>query len=334
MNSSGSARNGIEIPGVLQQPLMGEDDDGELEVVAKLVLDLTVYLEEPSPEEFKDLVSLYEKICPPDRMKKYVTDELCGLWGSVRRPRLTISGRAAKASGQPHPYFAPVLQRIRDGREFQCGFWDGQEIEQRDGSWAFSVVRKSGPEGLVSAMRVLLPLHEDFGILVKLARDVAERVRFLSGHGGLAFVYDPWRIYQAFDRIYPLAKRYWGIDVEHLNSTLPLMRSGIKGPGWITLLGQHFLEKPEVSRGLASLVGDPDIRLNAGAFGEVLVLGAAPVVGDVNQASTRLDAYERLARALESVLVAEHPDFPGRRFFENGDSYGWVCRFREPAGWR
>src|SRR5262249_15228426 len=121
----------LNLPRVLSTPVRIKG-----RVVSKVMLDLTVYLSGPEEDELNYLIDLYQQICPVDRWVKYKISDL-QFWCRFDEPILTSSGRAAAANRLPRPYLAPVLRRIREGRAFEIGYWDGKRIEDPTGSWSF-----------------------------------------------------------------------------------------------------------------------------------------------------------------------------------------------------
>jgi hypothetical protein len=309
--------------------------DGQ--VALKVALDLTIYLVGPSEDEFERLTDIYERLCLPDRRLKYTIGEL-DYWPDIAYPDLTDSGREAAAAGIRRPFFAPVRLRLRHGRSFEAGIWDGRSIKDVDGSWNFRCCgQRLSKTGLHSYVRIVIPWQADPRILLLAARAIADTAAFYSGHGGLAFAYDPWVKEGAFDQVYALARRFWGVDVEDMSETLPLMKDGIKGVNWITLLGPRLESKgsaEQIEAGLDNLVGEPNLSIERRAHGTLLFAGPEPVVGDQHRSDRNLAPYYAIARALSPLIIADHPDFPGERFAENGNTVGWIRRFITPSGWR
>ncbi|MGF9759339.1 type VI immunity family protein [Microvirga sp. 0TCS3.31] len=298
------------------------------------MLDLTVYLDGPEEREFEYLIDLYEAICPPDRLLKFKIAEL-PIWSRIANPMLTMRGRAAAKVGIRRPYFEPSRERIRQGRAFEAQYWDGLEIEEPDGSWNYNCQRTHlRSRGLFAFARILAPLHTDPNILRTAALAIAEHVPLYSGHGGLVFVYEPSLLEDAFEAIYARARRFWGVDIEHMNGTLPLTKMGIKGVNWITLVGRKFASTVEVSAALTNLAEVQAVTVAQRKNATVFIAGSHPMPGDQHRPDRSLDPYYAIAQALKPLFLYEHPDFPGERFVNNGNTVGWIRRFIDPAGWR
>lgn len=300
----------------------------------KVMLDLTLYLMEPTELEFEYLINLYEALCPRDRLLKFKIAEI-PIWSSIASPMLTRHARAAARAGVRRPYFEPARERIRQNRAFEAQYWDGWDIDEPDGSWSFNCQRAHLRSGeLFTFARILVPLQADPDILRIAALDVAEHVPLYSGHGGLVFVYEPSLLEDAFDEIYVRARRFWGVDIECMNCTLWLTKRGIKGANWLTLVGQKWAASLEIPVALADLAKAGEVTTVHRRHATVLVAGPHPVPGDQHRPDRSLHPYEAIANALKPLFLDEHPDFPGERFVTNGNTVGWIRRFIDPAGWR
>ena len=313
------------IPPNLRKPLQG--DQGP--VVARVVLNLTVYLRDVSEEDLLRLLDIYHQFCPDDRRVLYTIAEWHG-WAPVNSPRVTNSVTAAFASRSRRPALAPVIRRIREGRGLELRFWDGHEIENEAGSWSFACqkVLRRGREPFCP-ITFSLPLLEDPTLLLKLAHDVAAVIPFISGHGGLAFTYHPYYKIDAFKIIYALARRFWGIDVEDLNASVRSTGEFVKTISWLTLLGRNSFAV--AISGIDDLTEDGTITLHDLRHGIVVGIGPAPDPLDINRPIT--DAYFRLGRRLEPVLPTQHPAFEGVRFGTDASTVRWMRRFAEPDAW-
>ncbi|WP_244846699.1 type VI immunity family protein [Mesorhizobium sp. L-8-3] len=298
------------------------------------MLDLTIYLQGPTEEEFEFLLDLYEAACPTDRLIKFKIAEL-PIWSYIAAPRLTMQGRSAATARIRRPYFEPSRERIRQGRAFEAQYWDGLEIDEPSGSWSLNCQRAHWrSEGLFAFARVLVPLETDPDLLVRMALAVADNVALHSGHGGLVFVYEPNFLEDAFDAIYARARRFWGVDIEHMNGTLRLIRKGIKAVNWITIVGREFRSAPGVREILVRLADTPAVTVAHRTHASVFIAGPRPVPGDQHRPDSSLDPYYAIANALGPLFLDHHPDFPGDRFLTNGNTVGWIRRFIDPTAWR
>jgi hypothetical protein len=317
-------RLSIQLPKDLAQPLTLSG-----RVAAKVMLDLTLYLQGPSVQELDFLVDWFARMAPAGRIAKYKIAEH-PYWVPLSKPVLTASGRAAAQAGRSLPYLEPARNRVREGRAFEVGFWDGRSIDDVDGSWSFNCTRVHlRSRGLFSFVRILVPLQTDPAVLMRAACILADNVEFISGHGGLVFTYDPRLKIDAMDHIYARARRFWGIDVEDLNVTLPLTRQAIKGVGWLTLLGKQFVTPALAER----LQGLSDVVCQQHRQGFVCIAGTEPTPCDRHRPDSGVDPLFTLARALAPMYLDAHPDFTGERFIQHGNTLGWIRRFIEPGGW-
>jgi Type VI immunity for VRR-NUC len=312
------------LPQLLAKPI---EQDGE--VIAQVVLDLTVYLPHIDIAQLAYLVGWYKRICPPSSWVRYAIRETLG-WDDVRQPNLTKQGDAAAIAGEPMPFLAPVRTRIQAGRPFDLLFWDGRETD----TYTFSLRQiRSDKRELHSFVRVGVPPATDPLVLIEAARDLANHIAFLSGHAGYSFGYKPRKAFDAFTKIYPIARRYWGIDVEDLDGTLPRMKDAIKGVNWLTLIGTGFLETDPVKQALLVSQAHQLVTVENHANGIIFRVGDSPIVGDRHRPGPDLDALMALGAALGPLIVRDHPSFSGDGFIDHGNTDGWFHRFDDPAGW-
>lgn len=297
--------------------------------LVKVMQDLTVYLVEPSEAELDMLLDLYDLICPAGRKVMYFIPELLH-WTPLSSPILTASGRVASAEGVRRPYLEPARRRIREGRAFDVQIWDNRPISAAEGSWSLNLRRIHLKErGMFAFARFLVPLNTDPRILQQAAAQIAGHVRLNSGHGGLTFAYDPLRKETAFDYIYAYSRRFWGIDVEDLNATLPLMADAIKGVNWLTLVGTSL----DPDRRAVAEIESANVTVTECEHATLVIAGPEPVAGDQNRPNLSLAPYEQVAHALGDLFPSEHPDFSGERFRDNANTLNWVRRFLEPEDW-
>ncbi|MCA0012060.1 DUF3396 domain-containing protein [Mesorhizobium sp. B292B1B] len=255
-------------------------------------------------------------------------------WRRTDQPETTASVKVALAGGRWLPYLEPARKRIREGRGFELRLWDGRGIEDPAGSYSLSLYGVHFRDrGVMSCARFLFPVGFDVERMIEASRDIAARVRFKSGHGGLTFAYNPTYKAVAFEEIYYRARRFWCIDVEDLEATLAARSRGLKTVSWITMLGSALDLHPELSQRLKEYSLKSRLELTDHPNGSVAVIGTEPVVGDVNRPGNIPDEYFQASRILEPALIQDHPDFY-TDFFSDPNTMKWIRRFVDPAGWR
>lgn len=255
-------------------------------------------------------------------------------WRSTDQPETTASVKVALAEGRWLPYLEPARRRIREGRGFELRLWDGRGIEDPAGSYSLSLYGVHFRDrGVMSCARFLFPVGFDVERMVEASRDIAARVRFKSGHGGLTFAYNPTYKAVAFEEIYYRARRFWGIDVEDLEATLAARSPGLKTVSWITMLGSALDLHPQLSQRLKEYSLKSRLELTDHPYGSVVVIGSQPVVGDVNRPGSIPEEYFQTSRILEPAFIQDHPDFY-TDFFADPNTMNWIRRFIDPAGWR
>jgi hypothetical protein len=136
----------------------------------------------------------------------------------------------------------------------------------------------------------------------------------------------------AFNQICAWARRYWGFDVEHLNSTIRLMQAGIKAVSWLTLVGDTFLSRLGGSDTVDRL-NRSGISATRGHHGFTVTAGPVPDILDQNRPSQRISSYSQIATVLSPVFLPEFPGLPGRFMLESNSSK-WFRRFLDSDGWR
>ena len=90
----------------------------------------------------------------------------------------------------------------------------------------------------------------------KLAEHLMNEFDFLSGYGGYFLQGRPKSKYSALssDRLFALAHRYWGVEIEDIEATAEQMKVGYKCVNWLTLLGEPFRSRFGAASEQATLV--------------------------------------------------------------------------------
>jgi len=158
----------------------------------------------------------------------------------------------------------------------------------------------------------------------ELALKLASLLPFCSGHAGLAFNGE-LDVVGMMAKVREVCFRYPGLDLIELMHVSWEIGTRVRGPAWLTFLGQPAL---------AGLGGVPALQEQLRAPGTtvealpgdsaVITLGTWPEAGDILQGDT-LPAYRELARVLEPWLFREqHPYSLG---LSADDLLRWERRF-------
>ncbi|WNG46483.1 DUF3396 domain-containing protein [Archangium minus] len=152
-----------------------------------------------------------------------------------------------------------------------------------------------------------------------MALELAAPLPFCSGHAGLAF-----NRLGTPPELQHLRFRYPGMDVPNLMRLSWNIGTRVKGPSWLTFLGQPVLGELGGTAGLRSRLSSPDITVQE-MEGEraVVTLGEWPEAGDTEQ-GRYLPLYRELARVLEPWLYQEPPS---RDSIAAEEMHRWERRF-------
>ncbi|QRN98202.1 DUF3396 domain-containing protein [Archangium violaceum] len=156
-----------------------------------------------------------------------------------------------------------------------------------------------------------------------LALELAAPLPFCSGNGGLAFL-GPNDVVGVTKEIQDRCFRYPGMDIPDVASYSYNIGTRVRGPSWLTFLGQPVLGELGGADALRARLRSPGTTVQE-LDGErvVVTLGEWPDAGDTEQGRT-LPAYRELARVLEPWFY-EGPMYENR--FRPEDRRRWERRF-------
>ncbi|KFA92848.1 DUF3396 domain-containing protein [Archangium violaceum] len=162
--------------------------------------------------------------------------------------------------------------------------------------------------GAVSALSFWLPTEylEEHGPerVRALAVELASPLPFCTGNAGLSFNYDSNPAHMSGDTP-KLRFRYPGMDVPDTSWVSLHIGTQVRGPSWLTFLGQPVLGELGGASGLRARLRHPETTVQE-MEGEraVVSLGPWPEAGDTEQGNV-LPAYRELAHVLEPWLYHE-----------------------------
>jgi len=282
--------------------------------LCRISLDATFYLRSaPTSADVRAAWGVYRSICPREHLR----------WAKNTKMHLWDEEVDLSREDSLEPYLVDQDRRLDHGVMVRS---------DQDG-WVF-IIRGVFPEDVgaehcASVCRVLYPLDTDPEKVFCMTRRLADCLDFVSGHAGFSTVYDSFRKVSAFDQIYIWAKQFYGLDVEDLNQTLPLVLDAIKGANWLTMIGQELWERQAVSAKEGSF--SQDISIHRQLKGTVIRAGDRPVMGDRNQREFPA-AYAEVENSLWPLKLEYHPEFAGR-FEQEHNTMEWFQRLKEPWAW-
>jgi len=223
--------------------------------------------------------------------------------------------RYADSEGAWHPLDASGWERVRD--ELRADDWAvvrlrGDSPEEQ--AFAFEYHGKDLSDaamdepGAVTALGFWLPTEflESQGPqrVRELAFELARPLPFCFGHTGLSFngELDLAGVEHEIDiRRF----RHPGFDIVDLGGLSWKLGAQVRGPSWLTFLGQPVLDQLGGATGLRSRLGGESIIVDAlDDQRAVVTLGHWPEAGDIERGHS-LPAYRALARVLEPWTYRE-----------------------------
>ena len=215
----------------------------------------------------------------------------------------------------------PTSTLIRLEDSLVCQYRYGFDYHGHEGNDSTRV--RGIPKG--SAVSFWLPTEylEEHGPgrVRELAMEIASQLPFCSGHAGLSFNGETSPLIRS-EEAQALCFRYPGVDCADVDRLSWTIGPRIRGPSWLTFLGQPLLGEMGGAEALRSRLTSPDTRVEELDAERVVVsLGPAPEAGDTEQGQT-LPAYRELARVLEPWLY--HDEIAAKR---GPEQLCWERRF-------
>ncbi len=182
-------------------------------------------------------------------------------------------------------------------------------------------------------MSATLPMkfleQQEGGFFQNLVHEWCQRLSPYHGYAGLAVISsaDYGHARGAAPLLYPLVRRFPGLEIDMPLSHARYCGEGIKGVNWLTVLSHTFLRKLGGKAALQSQLGD-EFPFYDYPDGTMIQAGPYPQIGDLEQNNVPVH-YQKVYRLVKAVQ-AEYPhsimDTPegvdGRVFTQQ-----WLHRF-------
>jgi hypothetical protein len=286
--------------------------DGALEPVYELKFGLVFYLDRPPG---------------PKRSRAVFDAYFSRFGGQIKRWASTAPGEAELydwTSGSEQMFKTQLLPGIRSGIHWGYAFDDGAEL---DGNlFMLHGYRPASEPGRASFFRFEFPWNVSHDAVRELAAAVADAVPFVSAVGGYFFkptLDEP----DAYDEMYGICQRYWGVDAWNLDMMVYYVRDAYPSVNWLTLIGSTLQarEPDAIDAARRGAWATQDLT-----HGVLLQAAESPTLGDRNAADP-MPGYFALASALEPLQLIELESFGGRRW-DDSNSLEWVQRFTSASG--
>ncbi|MEY4514951.1 MAG: hypothetical protein RLZZ450_7073 [Pseudomonadota bacterium] len=203
---------------------------------------------------------------------------------------------------------ASWMPRVSPEDAFEPAFSGGSKSNDAS-PYRFSALARSPDPDDLSAITFSVPLSwaatREQGAYLEAILRAASILRPVHGYAGLAVVLSLVESGSGSDTepAAALVKRFRGLDLDFAELQTESLKTAIKGVGWLTILGDTFVEQLGGSAGLVATLGS-NIPVHAYPGGVVIQAGPHPRFGDVNRAEPMED-YERVAAVLKPIRTTK-----------------------------
>lgn len=309
--------NGLELPEIW----LARWERDPNRTLCRAALGFTAYLADPEFWAYEGAHRYFEffrQRIPPHLLQNLATS-LSPVWRAVAPQDMdgvAATMRDAAVLGRPRHLFRMRLQN-EPGAE-SVGF-QYNEVDPRRANRS-AVIQISFPEmaspgDLIAHVNALLSIGPVDSLI-----------------GGIAFRWDEANEGWAFNRIYRLASRYLGIDIQKYTEMAWKTPARLPGANWLTYVGSGLARRAEIDLDALAHRSWKNGVLSGHIHGGVMVqAGEAPVQGDLNRLKLPM-AYLEAAHALSPWFADRAPNFWGPfHTYEQSDL--WFRRLVDPEPW-
>ncbi|WP_240359921.1 DUF3396 domain-containing protein [Pyxidicoccus trucidator] len=290
-------------------------DDGYL--LVREGLSLSFYMRQPHAEvapALIDALQTYLRAVGPNSIGRYA--DLEGDWQD-------LDEAGWKYVNEKLSWPSPLLT-LHDAKDAQYRYrvkYFGKSLE---------LLSREDGLNAVCAVQFCLPTEylEEHGPerVRALTMELASRLPFSSGHAGLAYNGE-LDIAGMPQQVRQHCFRYPGLDILPLEHVAWEIGTKVRGPSWLTFLGQPALNGLGGVATLRSQLKTPGTTVEPlDGDRAVIALGDWPEAGDIEQGKT-LPAYRELARVLEPWLFREEHPYSLGMGFTPEELLRWERRF-------
>lgn len=275
--------------------------------------------------ELKFGLVLYTDSPPGPRRAAAVFDLYVGRYpGRLQRHLSTAPGSDIEYwdSNTEQLFRTRLLPNLRKTATWGYAFDDGREIDNH--LFMFHGYRPVTQAGKASFFRFEFPWNVDPDEVRRLAVDVATLVPFSSGFAGW-FCKPSTELVAAYDEMYAVCRRFWGIEAWNLDMTVDYVLDGYLSVNWLTLIGDGLRRRDPEAVAAAERAATWSW---SGPHGVILQAGDQPVLGDQNRQEP-MPVHQAVAQALAPLQLQQLDTFGGDKWDEY-NSLAWARRFTDP----
>jgi hypothetical protein len=271
---------------------------------------IVLYLEQPpSPSKARLVYDLYLKHCG-DRINVYRSTSLSA--------PLKKWSRNAQYTFENHE-----LPNLRQRDHWGYMFSDNQTTDSY--MFMFHGYRPHSEAGTASFYRFDFDWQVDLQFFIDFVQELISLVPCLSGFGGYYLQGRPAYKTESFNRIYALARRYWGIEAHNLDVSVNYLMEGYKCVNWLTIIGEKFRQShPKAIENAQNCA----FAYHETQYATLFQAQDTISFGDRNRKEV-LYGYEALAKALLPIQITHHAPFGGELWNED-NTIAWIRRFTHP----
>lgn len=283
-----------------------ELEEGGARLVS-LTFRLTLYTDVLFSSVPDAILACYERflrLCPPERLKFYLTETM-HQHKPVTKRALNLLGTWLQPGAPPRQY---VALELNDAEEYnwapRCEFsvWGGEK-----GSATYAT---KGANLISIAFPAVWGL-ERTSEMIEFVRDICALFPFRSGLAGFCFYCSDYQAEKSHAHAWAKSMRHRGIDVFVLeNDSKAVRHDGVKGVGWLTVLGDDFVRQLGGSERIRESLSSA-VELAPLPGGLVLQAGRQPRTGDTNRRDFLPDYKDvyKVVKALVERSIARSKSF-------------------------
>ncbi len=272
--------------------------DSDNETIARMGMLVTLYFEEPHDKKLRLAVGqcIEEYYNLVKSQLKWVGSEALGTY---------------KLNNYTLPSMASLINPLDEYDPFELIMTGADKIQQASAYNLKTLLENKRSYKLIGYLSVTFPMEflaqQPSGFFQRLVHDWCQRLSPYHGYAGLGLIRSAEyaSAKAAGPLLFPLVRRFPGLEIDMPLSHSRLCVDGIKGVNWLTILSDTFLQKLGGQAALQSKL-DEEFLFYDYPGGTMIQSGELPQIGDMEQNNIP-EHYQKLYRLVKPVQ-AEYKD--------------------------